>query len=173
VRLFPAINPWLQRFAMRWYPGRERRDRSYRVFPSARTVRFNEMEYELPVAAGVECYREVLEVVRRQRLPVCFPLEFRRVKGDSLWLSPFHERDSVSISLHQHWQEDYEPLFRVVEPVFWKYEGRPHWGKLHTLTASRLQHLYPKWREFAELRKQLDPGGKFLNGCLRKLVLEN
>lgn len=170
VRLFPSLIPFVQRTAMRWYPGRERRDLSYRVFPSARTVRFNEMEYEVPVEVGVACYREIVELLRRERMAVCFPLEFRRVKGDALWLSPFFGRDSVSISVHQHHRELFEPLFRLVEPVFWRYEGRPHWGKLHTLSASRLRGLYPRWSEFTALRERLDPQGKFLNPHLRQLL---
>ena len=170
VRAFPVFNPVLQRTAMRWYPGRERCDRSYRVFPSARTVRFNEMEYEVPAAAGVDCFREIASILRKRRLVDCFPLEFRRVKKDSLWLSPFFERDSVSISIHQHYRQAYEPLFQLVEPVFWKYEGRPHWGKLHTLTGQQLDSLYPRWQEFKQLREQLDPTGKFLNPHLRRVL---
>lgn len=172
ARFVPAVNPWLQRTAMRWYPGRERCDISSRIFPSARTVRFNEMEYEIPAESGVACYREVLEAVRRHRMPVYFPLEFRRVRRDSLWLSPFYERDSVSISVHQHFREPFAPLFDLVEPVFWKYAGRPHWGKMHTLSAAQLQPLYPRWRDFQTLREQLDPQEKFLNDHLRKVLAE-
>ena len=83
ARIFPVFNPALQRTIMRWYPGRQRCDRSYRVFPSARTVRFNEMEYEVPVGGGVSCFREVVALLRKQRLTDCFPVEFRRVKRDS------------------------------------------------------------------------------------------
>ena len=173
ARVFPALNPWMQQTAMRWYPGRTRSDISSRIFPSARTVRFNEMEYEIPAESGVECYREVLQAVRQHRMPVYFPLEFRRVRGDSLWLSPFFERDSVSISVHQHFQEPYSPLFDLVEPVFWKYAGRPHWGKLHTLSAAQLQPLYPRWRDFQAIREQLDSQGKFLNDHLRKVLAED
>lgn len=173
ARIFPALNPWLQRTAMRWYPGRTRSGISSHIFPSARTVRFNEMEYEVPAERGVACYREVLEAVRRHRMTVYFPLEFRRVRGDSLWLSPFFERDSVSISVHQHFQDPFAPLFDLVEPVFWKYAGRPHWGKLHTLSATQLQPLYPRWRDFRAIREQLDPQGKFLNDHLRQVLAED
>jgi FAD-linked oxidoreductase len=170
ARVFPVFNPALQRLIMRWYPGRERCDRAYRVFPSARTVRFNEMEYEVPAEAGVSCFREIVTVLRKQRLTDCFPLEFRRVKRDPLWLSPFFERDSVSISVHQHFQQPYEALFQLVEPVFWKYDGRPHWGKLHTLSAPRLEKLYPRWKEFCQLREQMDPDQKFVNPYLARVL---
>ena len=169
-RWFPRLNPAMQRAAMQWYPGQERSDRAYRVFPSQRSVRFNEMEYEVPEQAGPACMRELVTTVRQQRAAVSFPIEYRHVQGDDIWLSPFYHRDSVAISVHEDARLDHEPLFRLLEPIFWKYEGRPHWGKLHSLRASRLQQLYPRWNDVMELRRELDPTGKFLNQHLRTLV---
>jgi FAD-linked oxidoreductase len=172
IEQFPAINAWLQQAAMRWYATRERRDRSYRIFPSQRSVHFNEMEYSVPAEAGPACFREVVAALRRARLPLYFPLEFRRVQKDQLWLSPFYERDSVSISVHEVARRPYQPLFQLVEPIFWKYSGRPHWGKLHSLTASQLAPLYPRWHDFQALRREHDPAGKFLTPSLRRTLAE-
>jgi FAD/FMN-containing dehydrogenase len=33
----------------------------------------------------------------------------------------------------------------------------------------QLSRLYPRWKEFLDVRAQLDPGGKFLNGHLRSV----
>ena len=66
----------------------------------------------------------------------------------------FEGRDSCSISVHQHYQMDHHNFFAAVEPIFWKYNGRPHWGKLHSLNAKNLQPLYPRWRDFLALRQQ-------------------
>jgi FAD/FMN-containing dehydrogenase len=62
---------------------------------------------------------------------------------------------------------DHHNYFAAVEPIFWKHGGRPHWGKLHNLGARQLSALYPRWKEFTEVRAALDPQGKFLNGHLR------
>ncbi|MGH7804923.1 MAG: D-arabinono-1,4-lactone oxidase, partial [Candidatus Binatia bacterium] len=86
------------------------------------------------------------------------------------WLSPFYERAAVAISIHQFHSIDYRPLFSVVEPIFWKYEGRPHWGKLHTLTAKEFAKLYPRWDDWQRVRKRLDPKGRFLNEHLRTVL---
>jgi FAD/FMN-containing dehydrogenase len=59
-----------------------------------------------------------------------------------------------------------------LEPIFWKYDGRPHWGKLHSLDAPRLAPLYPRWRDFCEVRRSLDPEGRLLNAHLRSLLGE-
>jgi FAD/FMN-containing dehydrogenase len=64
---------------------------------------------------------------------------------------------------------DYHKFFAQIEPIFWKYDGRPHWGKLHTLNAHLLQQRYPLWKDFLAVREALDPGGKFLNAHLRSV----
>jgi FAD/FMN-containing dehydrogenase len=60
-------------------------------------------------------------------------------------------------------------LFSDIEPIFRKYGGRPHWGKLNSLTAADFDALYPQWQAFAALRQRLDPQGRFLNPYLRAL----
>ncbi len=60
-------------------------------------------------------------------------------------------------------------FFRSTEPIFGKYKGRPPLGKLNTFNAGQLSKLYPRWKEFLDIRRSLDPGGKFLNGHLRSV----
>ncbi|WP_301080941.1 D-arabinono-1,4-lactone oxidase [Rhodoferax sp.] len=143
---------------------------SYQVFPHERGIRFREMEYTVPAAAGPACVREILRTLRERQIPVCFPLEYRRVDADDIWLSMFEGRPGATISVHQFGDLDHRPYFAAIEPIFWKYEGRPHWGKLHTLDAKRLAALYPKhWKDFQEVRQHLDPQGKMLNPHLRTI----
>ena len=145
---------------------------SYQVLAHVRVVRFREMEYTVPAAAGPACVREILRTVREKNLPVCFPLEYRYVKADDIWLSMFEGRDGCSISVHQFGDVDYRPYFAEIEPIFWKYEGRPHWGKVHTLDARRLSALYPRhWQDFQEVRAALDPQGRLLNAHLKQIFL--
>ncbi|MGH8541736.1 MAG: D-arabinono-1,4-lactone oxidase, partial [Stenotrophobium sp.] len=96
-------------------------------------------------------------------------LEYRYVKRDNIPLSMFYGRDTCAISVHQYYQMDYHNYFSVIEPIFWKYEGRPHWGKLHTLNAAQLGKLYPRWKDFLAIRQELDPAGRFLNAHLRSV----
>jgi FAD/FMN-containing dehydrogenase len=57
----------------------------------------------------------------------------------------------------------------LAEPIFQKYGGRPHWGKLHTLGGQELSALYPKWDDFMHLRQQVDPEKKWINSHLEHL----
>ena len=135
-----------------------------------RVERFHEMEYTVPADAGTACLREILATIRDERIPVIFPIELRFVAADDIWLSMFHRRAGATISIHQFHDLDYRPYFDRIEPIFWKYEGRPHWGKLHTLDATRLAERYPRWRDFQEVRRALDPEGRMGNGHLRTVL---
>jgi FAD-linked oxidoreductase len=171
ARVLPFVSGPLQRFFTRGAMGTGSRARwSHEIFPSPRTVRFNEMEYAVPAANGVDCIREVAEVIRTRNIAGVFPIEFRFVKADDVWLSPFYKRDAATISVHQYRHQDFKPLFDAVEPVFWKYGGRPHWGKVHSLRAKQLSALYPMWDRFQDLRRRLDPAGRLLNSYLRDLI---
>lgn len=144
---------------------------AHRIFPSQRNSRFNEMEYELPLERGAECLQEIIATIRKSAIRTLFPIEFRTVAADEAWLSPFYGRSSASISIHQFHRVDYRPLFDLVEPIFWKYQARPHWGKLHRLDAQALAKLYPRWEDFQAVRKRLDPEGKMLNAHLKRALL--
>ncbi|MEQ1753643.1 MAG: D-arabinono-1,4-lactone oxidase [Micropepsaceae bacterium] len=171
ARLVPGLSGPLQRvFTRAAAAGGSRCRWSHEIFPSPRTVRFNEMEYSVPAANGVDCIREVAEVVRSRKIAGVFPIEFRFVKADDIWLSPFYKRDAVTISVHQYHKQSHDPLFQAVEPVFRRYGGRPHWGKLHTLKQDELSKLYPQWHAFQAVRRRLDPDTKFLNSYLRTML---
>ena len=119
----------------------------------------------------MDCLQEVLQVLRKYKVATFFPLEFRFVKGDDIWLNPFYLQDSISISVHQYHKQNPQLIFDVVEPILQKYQGRPHWGKIHSLNTAQLRNLYPKWDDFMQLREQLDPERKFLNPYLEQLFL--
>ena len=139
---------------------------SWKNYASERNVRFNEMEYHLPREHGLQALREVRTALETQHPEVFFPIEVRFIKGDDIWLRPFHQRDTCSIAVHRYFEEDYKPYFKTIEPIFRKYEGRPHWGKLNTLQREDFRKLYPRWDDFVEVRRTIDPNGRFLNPYL-------
>jgi FAD/FMN-containing dehydrogenase len=147
----------------------ERAGRSYRIFGNVRNMRFNEMEYTVPAENGPACLAEILATIQRENLDVIFPIEYRYVKADDIWLSPFYQRNGCTISCHNFHDRDYKKYFAAVEPIFWKHEGRPHPGKIHTLGSQQLARLYPRWNDFLRTRVELDPQGRFLNDHLRKI----
>ena len=142
---------------------------SWKNYPSERNVRFNEMEYNVPREYGLQVLREIRTALETQHHEVFFPIEMRYVREDDIWLSPFYERDTCTIAVHRYFNEDFTPYFKTIEPIFRKYHGRPHWGKLNTLQRSDFRKIYPRWDDFVAVRRELDPKGLFLNPYLREL----
>lgn len=154
------------------YLGPEYVDWSHRVFPSERTLLFNEMEFAVPEVAGPACLREIRRLMQTRYPDVIWPIEYRTVRADDIPLSPAYGRATVTISIHQAAELPHEPFFRDAEAIFRSHAGRPHWGKLHSHTARELQALYPEFDAFRAVRERLDPHGRFLNDHLRTLLLD-
>jgi hypothetical protein len=127
------------------------------------------MEYEMPVAAGWPALREAIDWIRRKKLPVTFPFEFRAVAADDIWLSPMNAGPCLSISMHQYAKMPWRDLFAQAEPIFRAHGGRPHWAKRHTMTARDVEALYPNLSRFRAVRDAHDPGAKFANTHLSEL----
>jgi len=165
----PALIPSVQRLLMRGAGGGRRVGPAHRIFPSERTVPFEEMEYELPRAEGLPALREVIGWIRKRRAPVSFPFEFRTVAADDIWLSPFNRGPGASVSMHQFTRMAWRDLFTEAEAIFRAHGGRPHWAKRHTLTWREVRQLYPMAERFREVCRQVDPTGKFANAHLAEL----
>ncbi|MGI8854124.1 MAG: D-arabinono-1,4-lactone oxidase [Thermomicrobiales bacterium] len=149
----------------------ERIDWSYRIFPSERTLKFNEMEFAVPAEHGLDCLRELRHLMRDRHPAVAWPVEYRTLHSDDIPLSPACGRETVTISIHQAAELPYRAFFTDAEAIFRNYRGRPHWGKMHWHTARDLRDLYPRWEAFAAVRARLDPDGTFLNEHLRQILL--
>ena len=165
----PFLTPFLQRLMMRSGISGRRRGPAHLVFPSDRTIRFEEMEYEMPRSVGLETLTEVVDWIRRKRLPVTFPFEFRTVAADDIWLSPMNAGPVAAISLHQYARMPWRNLFAEAETIFRGHGGRPHWAKRHTLTREDVAALYPMAARYTAVRRAADPDGKFLNPHLESL----
>jgi xylitol oxidase len=103
--------------------------------------------------------------------PLLLVSEIRAVAADRLWLSPFHDRDSVAI--HFTWKKrpaDVLALLPRIEDALAPFEARPHWGKLFATPPDRLRGLYPKLPAFRELRARLDPAGVFANAFVSRAL---
>jgi len=142
---------------------------SHEILPSPRTTRFNEMEYAVPYEKGPETIRKIVQEIRKRRINTGFPIEYRTVAADDVWLSPFYRRKSATIAVHQYHRVNTARLFDMCESIFRSVEGRPHWGKRHTRTQEEFAELYPRFGEFRALRRKLDPAMKFLNAHLKGL----
>lgn len=166
----PAIVPPFSRLAVTLTGNRDYTDRSNRVFTQRRTVRFREMEYALPAAAARPAFDEMRALIRARGWRISFPVEVRFAAADDRWLSTAHERDSAYIAVHRYWREDPTEYFTAVEQIMLAHDGRPHWGKMHTLDAEALRVRYSRFDDFVTLRDRLDPQRAFQNAYLERVL---
>lgn len=147
----------------------ERFGPAYQIYPMVYDPNFHEVEYFLPL----EHAREILTEMRRlmlRWLPLSvYPLEIRVVAQDGAWMSPNYERDNLVVSISGEPGKEYWPYLRACDSLFAEYRGRPHWGKLHFMTADRVARLFPRYQDFVDVRRRLDPHGAFLNAHTRAL----
>ena len=117
---------------------------------------------------GLQALREF---VIQNRIGVNSFIEVRNVKSDDFWLSPNYQRNSCYIA-----QILYRPNTEIFKQYFFGYfdfiselQPRPHWGKHYNLSSSHLAVIYPKFKEFVQVKKRLDPSGIFTNAFLGRL----
>lgn len=129
---------------------------------------------------GVDKFQEVFSELkteinkRNNNAFVHIPMDIRFVYNDNSWLSNAYKQDTVTIGCvtrNAASANDYH-AFKVIEQVFIKHGGRPHWGKRFEAKDSEMMKLYPKWNDFKKLRKEFDPTNKFLNPYLTSLFNE-
>jgi FAD-linked oxidoreductase len=169
-RMVPSTVPSTARLAERFSGNRDFTDSSTSVFITNRTVRFREMEYALPREAVPSAVREVRALIERNDWRVSFPIEVRSAAADDLWMSTATGRESGYIAVHRYYREDHREYFGAVERIMRAHDGRPHWGKMHSLGATELATMYPRFSDFTALRDRLDPAGMFANAYLDRVL---
>ncbi len=166
--------PWLRRkligSALAKLPEDDYVEDWLNVYTTERETRFNEMEYHLPFEEGSKAVAEIIELTEKRFPQVYFPLEVRSVGEDEFWLSPFYKRKTCSIAIHHDAAQDPRSFFTAAEPIFRKYGGRPHWGKMHNLTAKDFAAIYPRWDDAMAVRREIDPENRFISPYLARLL---
>lgn len=170
ARLTPAFARSLMRVSARALAPREYTAVSHEVFCTPRRVRFLEMEYALPRSALRPAFDGIRSIVDSIRAPIAFPVEVRFTAADDLWLSHGYGRDSVYLAVHQYLGLPFESYFGTVEDLCLGLGGRPHWGKVHFASPETLRSAYPRFVDWAAVRRQLDPGGVFGSPFLDNLL---
>lgn len=166
----PAVTPSINRFVESMSSRRRYIDESHRVFVTHRRVHFREMEYSVPLEAVAETVRELRAMVDRRGYRVSFPIEVRAAGADELLLSTAHGRESGYIAVHRYHRDKDLGYFRDAEAILAAHDGRPHWGKMHTLGAEQLSAQYPEFDRFTAIRDRLDPDRAFANPYLTRVL---
>jgi len=141
----------------------------FEVLPNQRLDPHTEMEYSIPTEHGPSCVAEIKNLLSSNYPDVLWPIEYRTVAADNVWLSPARGRATVTVSIHEDVERDETAYYEDAETVFRAHGGRPHWGKVHYLSGEDLAADYDHWQDWWRVRDEVDPTGVLLNDALRKL----
>lgn len=147
-------------------------DYSHNVFVTPRRVRFVETEFSVPRESLMDVIAELRAVADKlgDRDALIVPCEVRVAQADDIWLSTASGRDTAYISMHQALGMQYKAFFDAYARIAASVGGRPHWGKMHDLTADDLRPLYPHFDDFLRVRDEVDPGRTFTNPYLDRVL---
>ena len=127
-------------------------------------------EFFVPRVHAVDALR-ALDAIHDRIAAVLQISELRTVAADELWLSPAFRRDSLAI--HFTWHKDpagVSTVLPAIEERLAPFDARPHWGKLFTMAAEVLAGRYERLADFARLRAEHDPAGKFVNAFVQRYL---
>ncbi len=127
-------------------------------------------EYFVPREHAYEAISEIYKL-REQIAPHLLISEIRTIAADELWMSPCYRQPSVTI--HFTWKPDWPSVKKVlpeIEDRLTRFNVKPHWGKLFTVSPGILQSRYERLSDFRELLAEYDPEGKFRNNFLDKYI---
>lgn len=127
-------------------------------------------EYFVPQEHAVETYR-ILSSMKSELEPLLMISEIRTIAKDDLWLSTANGRPSVAFhfTCEQNWGE-LSKVLPVVEEKLQPFGVRPHWGKMFTMSHSRLESTFDRMDDFRNLLVEYDPNGKFQNEFIRQKI---
>ncbi|WP_139958150.1 D-arabinono-1,4-lactone oxidase [Flavicella sediminum] len=133
-------------------------------------------EWSVPLSVFPKVFQELKKEINQWNNSsfIHIPMDVRFVKKDNSWLSYAYKEDTVTmgcVSRNASTADSYE-AFKTIETIFIKYGGRPHWAKRFKAKDAQLGKIYPKWKDFKKLRKELDPTNKFLNAYLKTIFNE-
>ena len=170
VRVRPSVIPRANELSGSLLGAREYVDRSHAVFVSPRRVRFRESEFAVPREALPDVIEALQHWFERTDERISFPIEVRFAAADDVWLSTAHERESAYVAVHQYHRTDPTRYFAAAQDIFTAHEGRPHWGKMHTLDAAMFAERYPRFEDFLAVRDAADPHRTFTNPYLERVL---
>lgn len=173
---FPKLTPFANRLIQGLFFSTEKESKGTlydATVTKSRSGTLELAEWTIALSRFPQVFKELKTALDDWNNPafVHIPMDIRFVRQDNAWLSYAYGEDCVTIGCVTRDAANAEAYaaFEVVEQIFLKHGGRPHWGKRFQAKNHELSQLYPKWEAFKAMRAKLDPNGKFLNTYLAQL----
>lgn len=170
AKLFPQLAIPFNRLLTSQMKGPlDRIEESDKVFIVPEPPLHLETEWAFDLKDAPEVLKAHRKLLSDKKYRMNFIQEIRFTKGDDFWLSGCYGRDTMWLGLYCFKHEDFEGKLKEFEKLAMRFNGRPHWGKLFNVKKEYLEKQYPRYADFNNLRKEMDPKGKFSNAYLKRL----
>ncbi|MCU5772488.1 FAD-binding protein [Erwiniaceae bacterium BAC15a-03b] len=147
----------------------------YQVFCRGIAVPQINVEIGIPLARAAEVISRIKSWYARHHPHMHYPIILRCTGPSTAWLSPAYQQATCFFGFVVYYADDGTlseegcHFLREVEKLLAQAGGRPHWGKYYHQPLYQWQQVYPQWNAFRDVRRQLDPSGKFSNHYLAQL----
>jgi len=146
--------------------------RSDKLFNLTMPPIHRETEYGIPRECAQAAVVELREIIRRNNLYVNFIVEVRFTAADDIMISGANGRQSCQLGAYIGECASRAPYFAGFEQMCLGMGGRPHWGKEFSADTDTLRKVNPHLSEFDDIRRRLDPDGRFENAFTRRVFGE-
>lgn len=130
-------------------------------------------EIAVPLERTLKATLAIQSWAEQNKRRLHYPFIYRATGQSRAWLSPAY-KGSVSyigflvyIGEDGTVRDDGMESMRELQTILAPFHGFPHWGKHFGPKVYDFQNLVPKWDEFNQLRKRLDPQRKLLSTFLQ------
>ena len=100
----------------------------------------------------------------------------KKVMGESAWLAGGSDPEKLYVQLGAYHEVlgNQSPqlvldMVKKIDEIMIPFEGRPHFGKLTSMSPAQLSEVYPELRRFRSVRKRWDPTNMFYTQRLSAL----
>lgn len=148
----------------------------YQVFCRGIATPQINIEIGIPMDKAPALIARIREWHAREQPHMHYPIILRCTGPSSAWLSPAWQQPTCFFGFVVYYAEDGSlseeglAFLRAVEKLLASEGGKPHWGKYFDASLYDWPALYPQLPAFKEVRRALDPHGKFLNDFMTELL---
>lgn len=148
----------------------------YQVFCRGIATPQINIEIGVPMDRAPALITRIREWHTREQPHMHYPIILRCTGPSDAWLSPSWQQPTCFFGFVVYYAEDGSlseeglSFLRGVETLLASEGGKPHWGKYFDASLYDWPRLYPQLPAFREVRRTLDPEGKFLNDFMAELL---
>jgi hypothetical protein len=132
-------------------------------------------EIAIPLEHAREATLAIKSWADKNKKQLHYPFIYRAIGQSKAWLNPAYKGPVCYIGFLVYVAEDGTvrddgmKTMHELQTILASFGGMPHWGKHFQSNLYDFERLVPKWKDFLDLRAQLDPKKKMLSPFLESV----